>query len=320
MRPERLHELRSKDLITEEQFNGLEQIVTKKIFSVYYELRVILYLGVLLFTTGVGFLIYQNIGELGHLFSIISLCILTAVCFFFAFKLAGDYSNEKTEVSLPYYDYVVLLGCLLLISVLGYMQFQYNVFDENMGMITLLTAFIFFFGAYRFDHLGVLSLAITALASFWGISTSPQKWYSGDFFDESNLHNTALLFGAAMIAIAMGLDRKGMKAHFTFTYMNICILIFLCGALTGVFMNYDDYSLYLLLLFGGCAFAIYFANQQKSFLFLIYAFVFGYIGITFFLARSGMDDPFAWFVYLIASCGGFIYFIVKYRNYFKRAE
>jgi len=320
MQPEYLEELHSKKLITEEQYASLEAILTKKVFSVYYELRVILYLGVLLFTTGIGFLIYQNIGELGHLLSIIVLSILTIVCFLFSFLKSKPYSNQKTEVGIPYYDYVVLMGCLLLISVLGYLQFQYGIFDEYLELSTLFTAFIFFFAAYRFDHLGVLSLAITALTSFWGLSVSPQKWYSGSFIDEANLHNTALIFGAALTAVAMLLDRKNIKQHFTFTYVNMSSLIFLTGALTGMFISYDSYFGYLLLLFVGCAFAVYFANLRKSFLFLLYAFVFGYTGITYFLTDYVLDDEFIWFFYLIASCGGFIYFIIKYRNYFKRAE
>jgi len=320
MRPEYLNELRSRNLITENQHDMIESILTKKIFSVYYELRVILYLGVLLFTAGIGFLIYKNIGDLGHLLSIITLSILTVACFLFAFRKAAPYSNQKTQVAIPYYDYVVLMGCLLLISVQGYLQYKYGIFDENLELSTLLTAFIFFFAAYRFDHIGVLSLAVTALASFWGISVSPQKWYSGDFFDEANLHNTALVFGSVLTVLTLILDRKNIKTHFTFTYVNMCSLIFLTGALTGMFISDNSYFGYLLLLYAGCGFAVYFANTRKSFLFLLYAFVFGYIGTTFFLTDFVLRDPFIWFFYLLASCGGFIYFIIRYRNYFKRAE
>jgi hypothetical protein len=188
-----------------------------------------------------------------------------------------------------------------------------------MELTTLVTAFIFFVTAYRFDHLGVLSLGITAWASFWGLSTSPQKWYSGEFFDESNLHIIAMIFGAIMILIALGLERKGIKKHFTFTYVNVDILIYLVGALAGMAMNENSYFGFLLLLYAGCAFAVYYANASKSFLFLIYAFLFGYIGTTFFLADVVLEDTLVWSMYLIASCGGVIYFIVRYRNFFKRA-
>lgn len=320
MRPEYLNELRSKNLITENQFSVLEPIVSNKIFSVFYELRTLLYLGVLLFTTGVGILIYLNIGDIGHLLSIAVLIILTIACFFYTFKNAPRFTRGKAESPSPYFDYVVLLGCLLFISVLGYLQFQFAIFDEKMELLTLVTAAFFFYAAYRFDHLGVLSLGITALASFWSLSISPQKWYSGDFFEVANLHNTAIGFGAALVGIAILLDKKKIKKHFTITYVNFGCLIFFVGALVGIFSIRDIYLLYLLILLGGCAFAVYFAQQKKSFLFLLYAFVFGYIGITYFLTDTILQDASLWFFYLIASCGGFIFFIVKFKNYFNRAE
>ena len=88
MRPHHLADLRSKNLITEAQHQALEPIVTRQVVSVFYELRTLLYLGILLFTTGAGLLIYENIGEMGHLLSIAGLFVLTIVCFIYAFKQA----------------------------------------------------------------------------------------------------------------------------------------------------------------------------------------------------------------------------------------
>jgi len=318
MRIEHLNELRDKNLITSEQYNRLEPIVMGKIVSVFFELRTLLYLGILLFTTGVGILIYENIGDIGHLLSIIALSVLTVGCGVYAVNKAAPYTPAKAKSPTPYFDYIVLLGCLLFISVLGYLQFQYSLFDDGMGATTLVTAVIFFVAAYRFDHLGVLSLAITALASFWGISVSPQKWYSGDFFETANLHNVAIVFAAALSAAAVVLDKFNVKKHFTFTYLNFCCLIFLVAALTGVFIDYSGYGWYLLILYIGCGLAVWAAHWKKSFLFLLYAFVAGYIGTTYFLTDVILDDPFVWFFYLIASCGGFIFFIIRFKNYFKR--
>jgi hypothetical protein len=317
MRLTELTELYEKGLLQKEQVEILQDVLTKKTFSVYYELRLALYVGVLLFTTGIGILIYNNIGELGHLLAIISLGVLTVTCFVYSFQKAAPYSNTRTSVSIPYYDYVVLMGCLLLISDLGYIQFQYNLFYESLEWITLISAIVFFLLAYRFDHLGVLSLGITALASFFGITISPQKLYSADFFNQANLHNIGLVFGAALTFIALALERKKIKEHFTFTYVNFSVVIFLMSALAGIFMNTDSYGGYLLLLYVGCGFAVYFANSRKSFLFLLYAFVFGYIGTTFFLMDTILKEVLL-FYYFIASCGGFIYFIIRYKDYFKR--
>jgi hypothetical protein len=319
MRPQHLKELKEKQLLSEEQFSQLEPIYSKKIISVFYELRIILYLGVMLFTTGVGILIYKNIGDFGHLALIAVLLILTAGCFQYALKHAPVYTNARMSPPTPLFDYIVLLGCLLFISVLGYLQVQYELFDDGMGLTTLVTAIFFFFFAYRFDHLGVLSLAITALASFWSISISPQKWYSGNFFSESNLHITAIFFGSIVSAIAIYLDRKSIKNHFTFTYINFCSLIFLIGALAGLFMDDRLYLLYLLPLYAGCSLLAFYAHQKKSFLFILYAVVFAYIGTTYLLTDVIDEVPELWFLYLLASCGAFIVFILRYKSFFKRA-
>jgi hypothetical protein len=298
-------ELFEKGFINEEQFGKIEAITSGKIVSVFYELKSLLYLGVMLFTGGAGILIYKNIGELGHVVSIIALSILTIICFWYVMAHAKAYSHESVKPSTPYYDYITLLGCFL---------------TDNLGYITLLTAGLFFFVAYRFDHLGILSLAITALASFWSITVSPQKWYSGDFFSGSHLYNTAIIFGFILSVIAIGLDKKAIKKHFTFTYLNFCMLIFFVGAIVGLFSG-GWWGIYVLIIYAGCAFAYYMARWEKSFLFLLYAFVAGYLATTFLLAKTALAESIEiWSLYSIASCGGFIYFIIKYRNHFKQND
>lgn len=311
-------ELLEKGFITQDQFTKIDVITSGKVVSVFYELRSLLYLGVMLFTAGIGILIYENIGDLGHIISIIVLILLTIGCFFYVFKNAPPYSNTSVKPPTPYFVYIVLLGALLFISVLGYLQFQFAILDENLGLITLVTSLFFFYIAYRFDHLALLSLAITALASFWSISISPQKWYHGDFFETANLHNTAIIFSVAVACIALFLDKKAIKNHFTFTYLNFCALIFFVGAITGMFMG-EWWFIYLLLIYGGCVFAFYMARWKKSFLFLLYAFISAYIGTTYLLAETVLRDAIEiWFLYSIASCGGFIYFIIKFKNYFSQ--
>lgn len=312
-------ELFEKGLLTEKQFNHIEPIISGKIVSVFYELRTLLYLGVMLLTTGMGILIYENIGEMGHLIAIIMLAVFTIVSFWYVFRNALDYSNDKVDTPTPYFQYVLLLGALLFISVQGYLQFQYGTFDDGLGLSTLITAAFFFYLAYRFDHLGVLSLAITALASFWSISVSPQKWYSDDFFSDSGLHNVALVFGSVLASIALLLDKRSIKKHFTFTYLNFGTMIFFGGAVTGMFEYEQWFFLYLLLIYAGCVFAYYIARLKKSFLFLIYAFVSAYIGTTYLLAETVLHDAVEiWFLYSMLSCGGFIYFIITYKNHFNQ--
>jgi hypothetical protein len=315
---ETLKELLSKELITAEQFERVEAVHSKKVFSVFYDLRTILYLGILLFSSGIGLLIYQNIGQIGHYASLGLLFLTMLGSFYYAFKKGVSYSNASIKAPTPYYDYVVLLGCLLFISVLGYLQFLFGFLDESIQEVTLFTAAFFFLIAYRFDHLGVLSLAVTAFASFWGLRVSLQHWGSSDIFSQNNLKVAALIFGLSVSLIAIVLDRKNIKQHFTFTYLNFCCLIYFTGALAGVFDS--ENGIYILSTYIGCAGAVYFAFQKKSFLFLLYAFVCGYIVTSYLLADLVLKDPILWFFYLIGSCAGFVWFIIRFKNYFKRIE
>jgi hypothetical protein len=319
MRPSTLNELKERNFLSEDQFQKLEPVYSARIISVFYELRILLYLGVMLFTTGIGILIYENIGELGHTIAIGSLFILTAWCAHYAMRHAPPFTTGKAIPPSPYFDYIVLLGCLLFISVLAYLQVQYALFDEGMGLTTLITAAFFFAAAYRYDHLGVLSLAITALASFFSISVSPQKWYDGDFFSESNLHMVAIVFGAILASASLMLDKRKIKQHFTFAYINFCSLIYLSGATAGLFSDEYYQAIYLFLLFAGCGLLTYYAQQKRSFLFMLYAFVFGYIGLTYLVSDVIEYVPELWFFYLLASCGGFVYFVIRFKSYFKRA-
>ena len=314
-----LRELVDKKIIDEHQFHRLEKIISKKIISVFYELRTLLYLGVLLFSAGIGLLIYKNIGSIGHIISFLLLCVSTIGCFAYAYKKRQKHSHFKIEVVSPYDDYVLLLGSLLFISVFGYLQFLYHFLDNYLELSTLFTALFFFYIAYRYDHLGILSLAITSFASFWGLSISPQKWHSSHFFSAFHLQNTAIIFSLVLAAIAILLHRQNIKRHFTFSYLNYCSILFFFGCFSGMLYSDALFWLYLLLTIIGSATAIFFGIKTKKFLFLLYGFFFGYIGLTFMLTKTGLfHQPIIGFYYALLSCGGLIVLIVRYKRIFKK--
>ena len=310
-------------MITQDQFNKIEPIVSAKIFSVFYELRTLLYLGVMLFIAGAGILIYKNIGELGHIAAIISLAIVMIICFWYVYKNRQPYSHDAVKQLTPFFDYVLLLGSLLFVTIQGYLQFQYAILDNSLSTSTIVTALLFFYLAYRYDHVGILSLAITSFVSFWGISASPVKWYSGSFFSQSHLHITAIVLGVVLSLTGALLHRREIKKHFTFTYLNFGLLLFLSASIAGLFIDNDVYGIYLLLIYMGCVFSYFGARISQSFLFLLYAFLAAYIGTTYFLVVTAEifgGDGTLWFFYSILSCGGFVFFIIKFKNHFRQTS
>jgi hypothetical protein len=115
------------------------------------------------------------------------------------------------------------------------------------------------------------------------------------------------------------LDNKSIKKHFTFTYLNFCFILFFVGALSGIFIESQYELLFAFLIYIVCVFAWHQAQSKKSFLFLLYAFVAGYIATTYLLVKYIFEDePALLYYYFLFSCGGVIYLIIRYKRLFKR--
>jgi hypothetical protein len=213
--------LLEKELITEDQFKNIESYHKLHIFSLHTELRLLLYLSVLLFTSGIGIIIYQNIDTIGHIAILTFILMTIVICFYLCFKNSAAYKNEETEFTNPIFNYVLLAANLLTCIFIGYLQFQYNVFGTYYGLVTLLPTLIAFFSAYYFDNRSILSIGLTGLAAYIGLSVSPQVILSGNLFNIGPpwLSLSAIGLGVAIILWSMYAEKKHIKTHFQFVYV-----------------------------------------------------------------------------------------------------
>ena len=188
-----LKKLLQQQLISKTQYENIES--QDRCVSVHWDINTLLYLGVLLFAGGVGLLVYKNIDSIGHAAIITVLAALCLSCFLYCFKNAKGYSNQKINSPNVVFDYVLLLGCLLLLTLIGYLQFKYNLFGNNWRLASFIPAVLLFATAYYFDHLGVLSMAVTNLAVWAGFTVAPtQVFHQNDFNDEQLIY-TAIVLG-----------------------------------------------------------------------------------------------------------------------------
>ncbi len=233
-----LHE----ELISQSEF---EKVVSQQNdpVSVHWDLRTLLYLGIVLLTTALGILVYKNIDTIGHDVITISVGTLCAGCFWYCIKNAQKYSHEKITSANIWFDYILLLGCLLLLTFVGYLQFEYNVFGNRWGLATFIPMILLFIAAYYFDHLGVLSIAIVNLAAWVGITVTPLQILRSNDFGSTRLIYSGLVLGAFLVTISFASMYYHIKAHFYFTYKNFGCHIFLISLLAATF-NFDH--LYLL--------------------------------------------------------------------------
>jgi hypothetical protein len=117
---------------------------------------------------------------------------VTLVCYYFSFKNSSGFRREETSLK-PIYDYLILAAILLTCIFIGYLQFQYTTFGTHYGLATLIpTAIGLFFCAYYFDNKSILSIAITGLAAYIGLSVSPQSLINNDFHETATLSYSAI--------------------------------------------------------------------------------------------------------------------------------
>src|SRR4051794_39155349 len=88
--------LADEGLITKQELKKVE-LQNEKPVSVYWDLRALLYLGIVLVTTAVGILIYKNIDTISHQVLLIIIAAVCVTCLGYCFKNSKGYSNSKTE-------------------------------------------------------------------------------------------------------------------------------------------------------------------------------------------------------------------------------
>lgn len=286
-----------KDLITQSE---LENIRQERPLSVHWDLRSLLYLGVLLITTATGILIYKNIDTIGHDALLIILSVLMLACFAYSYKKATGYNNTKISGTTIWSDYILLIGCLLLLVLVGYLQFQYNLFGTRWGMALFIPMVLLFIAAYYFDHIGVLSLAIINLAAWAGIAITPTTLLRQNDFNEISVMFTGLALGGFLIVLSILSVQKNVKAHFSFTYKNFGIHLFFISMIAILFYYEKVYLLNFLVL-SLAAFLLYKnAFKEKSSYFLVVTLLYFYVGLSYVVIRIlSIDDMFAIYTILI---------------------
>ena len=284
--------LHAEGLISDLALAQAEAYEGHRLFSLFRELRLLLYLGVLLLTGGLGIVVYKNIDTIGHQAVLAFIALITAGSFYYCFRKKTEFSWDKVEAPNSFFDYILLLGCLSLLIFLSYWQYQYDIFGDNYGLATFIPMVILFAAAYYFDHLGVLSLAVTNLAAWAGLSITPLTLLKESNFSDRRLIFTGMLLGVVLLAFGKLSAQRRIKAHFETTYTNFGLHLFFVAALAGLF-TYD--TIYLLWFAGLAVIASYLCVQairRKSFYFVLMIVLYTYIGLCYTVLRllwKGLD-------------------------------
>lgn len=278
-------ELFEKNLITENQFQEVKEYRNLNIFSLNVELKLLLSISVLMFTSGIGILIYDNINSIGHIALLTILFMVTCGCFYYCFKNSKGFQKTETTSESPFLEYIVLTANVLTCIFIGYLQFQYKAFGTHYGLATLIPTIVSFGCAYYFDNKSVLTIAVTGLAAYVGLSVTPQDIFNGnnDFYENQSLSYSAVFLGMLLILWTIYSFKINLKTHFALVYLTFALHIISVASITNMLNEEITWLLFTLILAGSSVYFYKVSYQQKSISLYVFMIIYAFIGINIFL-------------------------------------
>jgi hypothetical protein len=231
--------LRGDGVLEDLPANLFGRVARRELVTVRLEIRAALYAGVLLLTAGVGLFVKENHERIGPAAIGVAIGVGAAACLVWAARHSAPFAWGEATSAHAGFDYVLLLGALLVATDLAYLETQLELLGPNWPWHLLAVAVFYGFLAYRFDSKMLLSLALVSFAAWRGIAVSVGRTSLGSG-DPARLRVEALACGALFVALGVAAARRQRKAHFEDVYVNTGLLLVFGGLLSGVFGNGGD--------------------------------------------------------------------------------
>jgi hypothetical protein len=308
----RLKQWSEQGTISSEQHLYLAGLCRREPFSVFLELNILLYAGVLAFVAGLGWTVTTWSQQLGDVVIVAVLSAILAACFWYCFSRAPAWSVAETSAPGAVFDYTLYLDSLVWCIELAYLENRFHVLSGQWDLYLLATAGLFFFLAYRFDNRFVLSLALSSLAGWFGLKIS--HWPS---HQDATYRQYALLYCLLVGVGGTILQRRGLKSHFFGTYLNVVANVLFWALLSGVF-DREDYGVWFLALILACGASLAWGLKRRQFAFVAYAAVYGYVGVSSILIR-GIHEETVVLAYFVITAIAMLVALVLVARRFGRA-
>lgn len=307
-----LKEMQQAGALGPGQFAVLDELHRNRRYSVHWELRSAVYIGVLLAAAGIALAVRQYFAQLGDIAIIGSLAAGCLASLSYCFLKGGPYSNEAVESPNIAFDYVLLFGCTCFATAVAYVETQFDVLGKLWIHYLLISAALFFFLAYRFDNRLVLSMALSTLAAWFGFQLSDAFEAFHRYYRESAIANSAVSFG-----LGIALYRAGIKRHFLHIYLNFAVHFLLVALLAGV-VEYRFASWHLPAMALAVAAVAAYSVRARRFLYMLYAILYGFAGASA-LALRYIDSTGMMFLYGIGASLAVIWLIFHLSRRYKES-
>jgi hypothetical protein len=216
----------------------LGRVACGELVSLDPVLHTLLYGGVLAATGGVALLLKDRVADVAPLTFALLLAIAALACLAWVARVAPGFSRGPVGSPHIAFDYVLLLGALLLAADLAWCEWRFTPLGENWAWHLCLVSVIYASLSLRFDSRVLFVLALTTFAAWRGVAVFSVEralfaWADGSLAVRLNGFACGLLF----LGVGQALIRSRLKAHFepsaTFLGWGLVLLAVAGGTSTG---------------------------------------------------------------------------------------
>jgi hypothetical protein len=255
-----------------------DRVARRLLVSVRFEIRTLLYIGVLLLTSGVGLLVKEHHQEIGPWVIAVAIGLAAAGCLFWVGRTAAPFSWGEVPSPNVAFDYVLLLGLLLFASDLAYIEVQFTLLGANWAHHLLVVGLVYVVAAYLWDSRTILGLALTTLAAWRGVSVSLASgwvWRS----QPNDLRENALVLGVVYLAAASLSALLRRKPHFEAVFANAGLVLLLGALVSGALDNDTAWDMWLGVLLVTAGVVMWHGFRLDRSLYFAQGVVAGYVGL-----------------------------------------
>ena len=271
-------QLHAAGVLDEPTAARLQALENGTIFSLHYELRIASYAAVLLVVAGVGLMLKENFDRIGPMAIATVVALLAAGCY--AWVARGQLRGEPRSIV---GDYLLLLGGMLISADVAFLEVQFHWLGNRWALHLLLLAALHAVCAYAFDSRLLLSLALTALAGWFGASTHLDDLFRSGY-STGQYGTRALLAAASVFVWRIANQVVGSRPQFNEVLEHFAINFALWG---GVLWCTGDHTLLAgaLLTAVLSAWVIRLSLQRRNEWFAVYGVLYGAVGLCIVLVR-----------------------------------
>ena len=281
--------LREGGAIDDATATRLIAIERREIVSIYPELRLLTWAGVMLISWGVGLYISKHLDDIGPLAIAAGIGIAAIGCYAWSF-----FKKHKEAALID--DYVLLLAALLASADVGYIEHHYHLLGASWSRHFLFLALLHAVTAYVFQSRLVLSLSVASLAAWLGIERR-----TVDSIFDAPLETGARAFVCAAIVIVWRVIDRFVRPATTFSSLfdHFAANLAFWGGLA-LAVHKETRPIGCAITIALAAASMLYGRRFREGTFVIYAWVYGTIAIDFAVC-SAINDLLFISVYLNVS-------------------